>query len=286
MENENFMAQIIVLIVFELSLVLLWVAGMWKVFVKAGERGWTAIVPLYNMLVLLRISRHPGWWFSLLLYPAVINLTTLIVIPNLGGPVPQFLQIVLYGSVLATAGGFFIILPMIYHGVSGRFGYGIWFAVGLFFLPFVFFPLLGFGKGTLVDGGQEEEKEKNKGEWDRTPVDAVPNYRKEWVFSGFDTDGRTVRLGFGMAEAELDEKGLIVGRSASLAHLVVEDDTLSLRHARIMGSEGTLYIEDLNTTNGTTVDGNNAPPFKPVRMSHGSKVILGGVALSLTRDRT
>lgn len=286
MENDNLIASMIVLIVFELALVLLWVAGMWKVFVKAGERGWAAIVPLYNMLVLLRISRRPAWWFSLFLYPTVINLTILIIIMNLGGPLPPFFQFVLYGSLLASAGGFFIILPMIYHGVSGRFGHGIGLTAGLFFLPFIFFPLLGFGKRTLIDDGQGKAQEKNREEWNSTPVDTVPNHRKEWVFSGFDTDGRTVRLGFGMADAEQDEKGLIIGRSAALAHLVVEDDTLSLRHARIMGSEGTLYIEDLNTTNGTTVDGHNAPPFKPVRMSHGSKIILGGVALSLTRDRT
>lgn len=114
----------------------------------------------------------------------------------------------------------------------------------------------------------------------------IVHHQKEWSFSGSDTHGRTVRFDFSMAEAEQDEKGVIIGRSSHLAHWVVDDDTLSLRHVRIMGQEGSLYVEDLNTTNGTTVEGRNAPPFKPVRMSHGSKMVLGSVSLTLYRNRS
>ena len=35
---------------------------LWKVFEKAGEKGWKAIIPLYNYWVLCEIAGRPGWW--------------------------------------------------------------------------------------------------------------------------------------------------------------------------------------------------------------------------------
>ena len=40
------------------------IAAMWKVFTKAGKPGWAAIVPIYNIIVLLGIAGKPacrGW---------------------------------------------------------------------------------------------------------------------------------------------------------------------------------------------------------------------------------
>jgi hypothetical protein len=84
------------------------VAGMWKIFTKAGEPGWAAIVPIYNIWVLTKIGDSGVLWFVLS---------------------------VLFG------------LPVIkiYIDVLDKFGKGIGYALGMFFLPFVFFPLLGFG---------------------------------------------------------------------------------------------------------------------------------------------
>ena len=42
-----------------LAIVVLVVAGLWKVFVKAGEPGWAALVPIYNLVVLLKIAGKP-----------------------------------------------------------------------------------------------------------------------------------------------------------------------------------------------------------------------------------
>lgn len=35
------------------------IAGMWKTFAKAGEPGWAALIPIYNVIVLLKIAGHP-----------------------------------------------------------------------------------------------------------------------------------------------------------------------------------------------------------------------------------
>ena len=85
--------------------------GRWKVFEKAGQPGWGAIIPVYNLFLLLRVARRPWWWLFLYAIP-VANLIPLIFVP------------------LAVARNF---------GKSGLFG------VGLMILGFIFYPVLGFG---------------------------------------------------------------------------------------------------------------------------------------------
>ena len=47
------------------------VAGLWKVFEKAGKPGWAAIIPIYNIIILLEIVGKPAWWIILMLIPFV-----------------------------------------------------------------------------------------------------------------------------------------------------------------------------------------------------------------------
>ena len=84
---------------------------MWKTFQKAGKPGWASIIPIYNIFVLLEITGLPTWMIILLFVPFV----------NAGL------------SVYVT------------YKLALSFGKGAGFTVGLIFLPFIFFPLLGFG---------------------------------------------------------------------------------------------------------------------------------------------
>lgn len=52
---------------------------MWKTFAKAGQPGWAAIVPIYNLYVMTQIGGRPGWWTVLLLIPGV-NLVVLAIL--------------------------------------------------------------------------------------------------------------------------------------------------------------------------------------------------------------
>ncbi|RAV30626.1 DUF5684 domain-containing protein [Sinomicrobium soli] len=94
-----------------LAIIVLLIAGMWKVFEKAGKPGWAAIVPIYNIVVLIEIVGKPMWWIVLLLLPCV-NIVAQVWITNL---------------------------------LSKSFGKSEGFTIGLVLLPFVFFPILGFG---------------------------------------------------------------------------------------------------------------------------------------------
>lgn len=86
----------------------------WRIFEKAGKPGWAAIIPIYNVIVLLEIVGRPVWWVLLLLVP-VVN--------------------VVIGFLLAL-------------DLSRSFGHDLAFALGLFFLGFIFYPVLAFGSDT------------------------------------------------------------------------------------------------------------------------------------------
>lgn len=93
------------------ALVVLMIAAMWKIFVKAGEPGWAAIVPIYNLYIILKIAGKPGWWLLLFLIP-VVN---------------------------------FVVAIMTYISFAQAFGKGVGFALGLLFLGVIFFPILAWG---------------------------------------------------------------------------------------------------------------------------------------------
>ncbi len=47
------------------------IAGLWKIFEKAGEKGWKALIPIYNYYIWLKIIKRPWWWVFILLVPSV-----------------------------------------------------------------------------------------------------------------------------------------------------------------------------------------------------------------------
>jgi len=99
---------------FWFAVVVVTLVGLWKVFVKAGQPGWGCIIPIYNAYCLIKIAGKEWWWLLLLFIP--------------------FVNIII---------GILVLL-----GVARNFGKGGAFAAGLIFLPFIFYPILGFGDAT------------------------------------------------------------------------------------------------------------------------------------------
>lgn len=97
--------------VFYLAFWILWIAGMWKIYAKADQPGWAAIIPIYNIYIWCKIVGRPGWWVILLFIP--------------------FVNIVID-----------IILSI---DLAKSYGKGAGFGIGIFFLPFIFLLILGFG---------------------------------------------------------------------------------------------------------------------------------------------
>jgi hypothetical protein len=103
-----------VLWIIYIAVIVILIAALWQVFVKAGEAGWKAIIPIWNTLVLLRIVGREWWWIILMLIPIVSLVVWIIVAIDL----------------------------------AKSFGRGTGFAIGLILLPFIFLPILGFGSDT------------------------------------------------------------------------------------------------------------------------------------------
>lgn len=55
-------------------------AGLWKIFLKAGYKGWEAIVPFYNFYIWLKIIDKPLWWYIFILTPFINIFTILLMV--------------------------------------------------------------------------------------------------------------------------------------------------------------------------------------------------------------
>jgi hypothetical protein len=102
---------------------LICLISQWKIYTKAGKPGWAAIVPVYNYIVWLEIIGKPMWWLAILLLVPCVNFIFLIWMLNL---------------------------------LSKSFGKSEGFTVGLFFLPFIFFPILAFGGAQYLGPSAKE----------------------------------------------------------------------------------------------------------------------------------
>ena len=53
--------------------------GTWKLYSLSGNKSWQSFVPIYNVLILLRIINRPWWWIFIIFMPG-INIIILPVI--------------------------------------------------------------------------------------------------------------------------------------------------------------------------------------------------------------
>ena len=77
-------------------------------------------------------------------------------------------------------------------------------------------------------------------------------------------------------------KGFVVGRDQTLYDAVLNIGNASRRHFRIRHKGGRAVIEDLNSTNGTSLDGQPLKPFESMSLKSGSKISIGPSELSVT----
>jgi hypothetical protein len=67
------------MMIFYLVIILVFLIGLWKVFVKAGQPGWAVIVPIYNLYILMKIVGKPGWWLILYCIP-IVNIVIAVIV--------------------------------------------------------------------------------------------------------------------------------------------------------------------------------------------------------------
>lgn len=118
-ESESLSAPVgVAMLVVAVAFAVMIGAAMWRIFTKAGESGWKSLIPVWNLIVLVRMAGRPRWWLLLLLVP-VVNL---------------------------------VVTLAIFIALSRAFGKGIGFGIGLVLLGLVFFPVLAFGQAQYTGG--------------------------------------------------------------------------------------------------------------------------------------
>ena len=112
-KQELGLLPIIIFSVIGLSMLLVWISWF-RIFSKAGQAGWKALVPFFNILTFTKLANKPAWWIIVYLVLPV-------------------------GYILSAL------------QVSKLFGKNLIFSLGMIFLPMVFFPILAFGKAEYAN---------------------------------------------------------------------------------------------------------------------------------------
>ena len=116
---------VLVVMIIILVISLLMAIGQCKLFRKAGKRGWEAFIPIYNIYTLCRVTGVNPRWIIIVFVLSIIT----TIMPSI--------------SILGTAASvyFFILLAI---SVARSFGKTDVYAIGIFFLGFIFYIILGF----------------------------------------------------------------------------------------------------------------------------------------------
>ena len=102
------------------------------------------------------------------------------------------------------------------------------------------------------------------------------------ALSGFTSGGKPLRVRLGARKFADQGYGLTVGRYPALVDAVLSDDHVSRRHLRIVSTGQGFEVEDLNSSNGTMLNGRPLEPFKRQPLSAGDVVRIGGIELMVS----
>ncbi|MDR2979640.1 MAG: signal peptidase I [Bacteroidales bacterium] len=61
----------ITVLIFTIISIVGFLLGLWKIFEKAGEKGWKALIPFYNMWIWIKILSRPKWWMIMTCLPFI-----------------------------------------------------------------------------------------------------------------------------------------------------------------------------------------------------------------------
>ena len=136
---------------------ILGIIAMWKLFTKAGDKGWKAIIPVYNAYTAYKLFWNKKmFWITLVLGVVAVILGS-VGMASLGifvdggasngvGAMGVLLTIVFFLMLIAL----FVLSIMYSHNLSKSFGHGVGFTLGLIVLQPVFIMILAFGSSKYI----------------------------------------------------------------------------------------------------------------------------------------
>lgn len=116
-------------------------------------------------------------------------------------------------------------------------------------------------------------------------AETITDLEQGWRLVGTDGDDASVQVLLGETALREARPGLSVGRHPALVEYVIADESVSRRHCRFSLNGRRLEIEDLNSLNGTEVDGKVLEPFVPKIVEEGMTIVLGRAVLRVEAIR-
>lgn len=127
--SGNPVAIIGIIFLIALAILLLMIISSWKIYKKAGKKGWESIMPIYNIEVLLEIVELPAWYITLCHLP-IVNIYAIF---------------------------------RIYIELAHRFGKSTGFGILTVFFSLICMPILAFGKNNVYNGSNSTSNVNNNG---------------------------------------------------------------------------------------------------------------------------
>ncbi len=110
---------------------VLMLVAQYKIFKKAGRKGYEALIPVHNEFILFEMAGINPIWILGIIYGSVVN-----IIPFLGSIV--YLAFVIFAEIWLNI------------RLAKAFGKETGFGVLMFFFPYVMYPILAFGSASYT----------------------------------------------------------------------------------------------------------------------------------------
>ena len=130
-----------ILFILSLAVAVVSIIAGWKIFEKAGEKGWKVLIPFYNTYILYKVFWKKELFWVVLGVSFGVSFIAGFLTGLSGSSEPT-----LTASFLTFAVEIFelVMTIILLHRISRSFGHGGGFTCGLVFLTPIFWAILGF----------------------------------------------------------------------------------------------------------------------------------------------
>ncbi len=136
------------------------------------------------------------------------------------------------------------------------------------------------GGRSLAGGGRHSGGVRNDGAVSM-PTALHREELSEYVLDGRDDDGIRYLLRISGDQLSSSQDGVIIGRNPKDSPYIINHADVSRKHARIKVKNSRVFIEDLGSTNGTSVNGQSIDDKGLVSVANGDQIIIGSVVMKL-----
>ena len=135
----------IIILISLIPLFVLSIIGEYKLFEKCGEKGWKSLIPFYNDWTLVEISGCHKWYFLFIIANSFLTV---------------FIEEIDRIATLSLLSGLVSLITLyiifcINYNIAKKFNQGFSFAIGMCFVPFIFYFMLGFSTKYKYDKNVE-----------------------------------------------------------------------------------------------------------------------------------